>query len=262
LFCKQDLIQTQSVPFFVQKVSTDATIDLDDRQELANEPKQICISRWGVNDGGNCIDVLYDHAMRATNSTDIRSACALLELAANAGALSVVVCANQYRPGKEHIKSMYYGFPVVDTKILLQCVSVPVDSSMLTVDDTENYFVFETGFKVAFPVLKGDEEDNEDEKGEESDFLDGEEQMLCPHLYISKDPFTSVKGSSAPPTPDFMLVGSTDALLQKAYFARFVHPAHPQKCVLWGGYINMSKPQITMPGENKLNERCFPSRRL
>ena len=247
------------MPFFVQKVSKDATIDLDDRPELANEPKQICISRWGVSDGGNCIDVLHDDAMRATNATDIRAACALLELAANAGALSVVVCANQYRPGKEHIKSMYYGFPVIDTRILLQCVSVPVDASMLTVNDTENYFVFETDFQVAFPVLKkGDDETNDggddagarsEEDCQSSEFMDGEEQMLCPHLYISKDPFINVKGPNAVRTPDFMLVGSTDVVLQKAYFARFVHPTHPQRCVLWGGYINMSKPQITMPGK-------------
>ncbi len=51
-------------------------------------------------DAGNCVNILQEAALRATNSTDIRSACAILELAANAGALSMVVCANQCRPGK------------------------------------------------------------------------------------------------------------------------------------------------------------------
>lgn len=259
----KDLIQAQSVPFFVKRVSTEATIDLDERPELlGNDPAQLCVTRWCSTpggDGGNCVDVLHEDAMRATNCTDIRSACALLELAANAGALSMVVCANQYRPGKEHLKSMYYGFPIIDTKVLLQSIVVPVDSDSLTVDETENYFVFEAGFKVAFPKVRegvvdseaasSDQCDDEDEeKAAANGDDDDEEEMLCPHLYISKDPFTHVKGGHVLPTQDCMMVGA-NVQLQKAYFARFVHPLHPQRCVLWGGYVNMSKPQITMPGE-------------
>ncbi len=84
-------------------MNREATFDLDERPELAGEPAQLCVSRWCTvpgGDAGNCVDILQEDALRATNSTDIRSACAILELAANAGALSMVVCANQYRPGK------------------------------------------------------------------------------------------------------------------------------------------------------------------
>jgi hypothetical protein len=271
----KDLIQTQSVPFFVGAVGTDASFDLDERPELANEPQQLCVSRWCPvpgGDGGNCVDILLEDALRATNSTDARSACALLELAANAGALSMLVCTNQYRPGKEHLKSMYYGYPLIDTRILLRSIGVPVDPESLTVDETENYFVFETDFEVAFPARikggssRGDEDDGEGEShaagrnreedaaGQDDADEDGDEEeeevRLRPHLYISKDPFQGVKGTGAQvPSPDFMMVGSRDAALQKAYFARFVHPQHPHRCVLWGGFISMAKPQITMPGE-------------
>jgi hypothetical protein len=150
---------------------------------------------------------------------------------------------------------MYYAYPLVDTRIMLKSISVPIDPDSLTVDETENYFVFETDFKVAFPLgLKDGGEQDDEEVGEDADDeeIEGEE-MLRPHLYISKDPFPSVKPSNSSShtlaSPDFMLVGSTDIALGKAYFARFVHPRHAHKCVLWGGYINMCKPQITMPGE-------------
>ncbi len=250
----KDLIQTQSVPFFVGTVGTDASFDVDERPELASEPKQLCVSRWCSvpgGDAGNCVDILLDDALRATNSTDARSACVMLELAANAGALSMVVCANQYRPGKEHLKSMYYGYPLINTRILLSSIVVPVDPDSLTVDETENYFVFETGFEVAFParIRDVDADGGDDAEGDDDD-EDEEEERLRPHLYISKDPFQGIKGAGAQvPSPDFMMVGSTDTALHKAYFARFVHPQHPHKCVLWGGFISLAKPQITMPGE-------------
>ena len=62
--------------------------------------------------------------MAATNCPDIQSACALLELAANAGALSLIVCANQFRQGQRMTKSMLYAYPLVDTRKLLHCLQV------------------------------------------------------------------------------------------------------------------------------------------
>lgn len=94
-------------------------------------------------------------------------------------------------------------------------------------DESERYFAFETAFTLP----------------------DGEEQEFQPLLLISKDPFTKVNPNGAPlPTPDFMLSSATPFSLQKAYFARFVHPKQQDKIVAWSGYVNMSKPQIHMQG--------------
>ena len=124
----KDLIQTDKVPFLVKKVSPRTNVDLDERPEVSSDAKQLRLSQWSPNhscgEAGQFIDILYEHAQAATNCPDIRSACALLELAANAGALSVVVCCNQYRPGREQTKSMLYGYPMIDTKVLLSCIQV------------------------------------------------------------------------------------------------------------------------------------------
>jgi hypothetical protein len=156
----KDIIQTQNVAFFVKTINPEACINLDERPELAkafpNAPQQICVRDWlcsdpnanksssalGRNgntlsasnngssgragsDGSYCININIEDALRATNSNDIRSACALLELAANAKAWSVLVCTNQYRPSKEQLRSIYYGFPLIDTRILLQSIALP-----------------------------------------------------------------------------------------------------------------------------------------
>jgi hypothetical protein len=296
-FAVQDIIQTQNVAFFAKSIHPEACVDLDSRPKLAKAfpeaPEQICLRDWVPPQSSHCIDCSYciditpEDAMRATNTHDVHSACALLELAINAKALSVLVCTNQYRPGKEQLRSIYYGFPLVDTRILLEGIKLPasVDApeEALMVDETENYFVFETNFEVPFPSNLqqprgssggdgNDEEDNEQKGkgvcgagGEEEDSSHGKAgvgaagavpnasedkdmyELLRPHLYVSKDPFTRIKGSESLQTPDFMLVG-TNVPLQKAYFLRFVHPRHPQQCVLWAGYANMNKPRITMPG--------------
>lgn len=98
------------------------------------------------------------------------------------------------------------------------------------VDESEKYFAFETGFRVP----------SEEEDGD-----------FSPMLLISKDPFLKVPGDkSTVPSPDFMLCSSTAGFaLARAYFARFVHPKHQDKMVIWSGYINMSKPQIHMQGK-------------
>ena len=81
----------------------------------------------------------------------------------------MIVCANQYRTGKDQIKSMYHGFPLINTRELLGSIVVPVDSESLTVDESENYFVFETGFSVPFPVVKSGGGGGDDVEGAATD---------------------------------------------------------------------------------------------
>lgn len=74
---------------------------MDDRPEIEECPPQIRVTGWCTEkdnaDGMQPIDILEDHAMRATNCADVRSAIAMLQLAANAGALSLLVCKDRYR---------------------------------------------------------------------------------------------------------------------------------------------------------------------
>lgn len=231
----KDLIQTSSVPFFVSNVNAEScSIDLDMTCLDADEkPLQIKISNWATssNQENSPIDVSVEDAMRATNTSTIEDACCLLELAASAGALSLLVCYNQYRPGKEHVRSAYYAFPMVDTKVLLRSICVPLDSALLTEDESGKYFAFNaTGFKVPC-----DDEDIEP-SGE-----------FSPSLLVSKEPLTKVQGSHDVRSPDFMLAG-VGCKMQKGYFVRFVHPKHPSTFVIWSGYVNMAKPQIQMQG--------------
>lgn len=120
---------------------------------------------------------------------------------------------------------------MVDTKVLLRSIAVPVDSQLLTVDETDKYFVFEaTGFKVPC---------EEEPSGE-----------FTPTLLVSKEPLTKIQGTEAAiKSPDFMLAGVGSCNLQKGYFVRFVHPKHPSTFVIWSGYVNMTKPQIQMQGK-------------
>ena len=62
--------------------------------------------------------------------------------------------------------------------------------------------------------------------------------------------FAQIIGEHALKTPDFMLVGNNVQLSHRAYYARFVHPVLRHRCILWSGYINLAKPQITMHGES------------
>lgn len=133
------------------------------------------------------------------------------------------------RPGKEHVRSAYYAYPMVDTKVLLKSIAVPVDPTTLVVDETDKYFVFEkTGFKVP----------NDDEPSGE----------FMPTLLVSKKPLTKISGAEEIKSPDFMLAGVGACKLNKAYFVRFVHPKQPSSFVIWSGYVNMAKPQIQMNG--------------
>ena len=92
------------------------------------------------------------------------------------------------------------------------------------------------------------DEENENNGEEDEDDEGGIEEMMSPLLLVSRDPFTNVLGEHALKTPDFMMVGNNVQLPQRAYYVRFVHPILQHQCILWSGYINLSKPQITMPG--------------
>lgn len=137
------------------------------------------------------------------------------------------------------MRSAYFAYPLVDTKVMLRSIVVPVDSAMLQVDESEKYFAFEAGFKVSSPPSSTEEE---------------EQQEFTPLLLISKDPFVKVNPDGKPlPSPDFMLCSSSSSFaLPKAYFARFVHPGFQHKMILWSGYVNMGKPQIHMQGNFSL----------
>ena len=138
----------------MHRASTETNVDIDERKEVENEPRQvryllfrtlygahlssptvnaqIRLTHWSTSSHGqkqgseaaHAIDILMEDALAATNCPDEQSACALLELAANAGALSLLVCANQYRQGREQLKSMLYAYPLINTYELLE--SIPV----------------------------------------------------------------------------------------------------------------------------------------
>ena len=147
--------------------------------------------------------------------------------------LSLSIC----RPGKEHLRSSYFAYPLVDTKVLLASIAVPIDpaTSLVTVDD--KYFAFDAGFKVP----------------------NGEDDEFTPQLLLSKDPLTKINSKSSNiPSPDFMMVASTGSFqLQRAYFARFVHPKHPGNFIIWSGFVNMSKPQIQMQGTHSMSHVSY-----
>lgn len=265
----KNMISTSSGPFLVS-VCKDATLQLDERPEMANEPKQIRLGQWAADacpEAVHFIDILQSHAKEATNCPDIYAAMGLLELAACAGALSVVTWCNQFRPGREHAKSILYGFPIVDTEILLGCIKVPLDAGMLELDSTGKYLVFDAGFDVAFPSAPaggvsesdneggkgdGDKDDGGDDSGQNGDAA---VEVLRPKLLVSKDVVVNVRGASSVLTPDFMMVGN-NVQLAKGYYAKFVHPdLKNNKSILWAGYVSMVKPQMAMPGELKQNYR-------
>lgn len=82
------------------------------------------------------------------------------------------------------------------------------------------------------------------------DFMpDGDEQVerLRPLVYLSKNVLSPVDGANRVKCPDFMLCGQ-DMDLGKALFMRFVHPKFPERCVMLNAYVNLSRPQISMPG--------------
>lgn len=210
------------------------------------------------------IDILAEHAMAATNTCTIEAACSVIELAANAKALRLVVCHNEYRPGRDGLRSPVSGWPLIDTEILLQSIKTPVSAQDLVLDATGHYVVFKPTFEVAFPCMAsaGSDADNDEDTNEESSVGAGgggdEVERLCPLLYVSTTILSPVDGSSGVKTPDFLLCGP-DVDLGKALFVRFVHPKFPQECVVMSAYINLSRPQITMPGTHMYILECILS---
>lgn len=248
----QNLLQTDRGPFFVREASTTTSVDLDVRHDCDGgggmdddgslAERFIRLSGWSLDnnspESSQVVDIAYSDAISATNCPSIQSACALIELAASAGALSLVVCCNQYRPGKEHILSMLHAYPLIDTALLMRGIQLPIDAVQLRFDETDNYVAFKAGFQVMLPagmdaatapklssqVAKkrdvggdGDGDDDGDgdggSGGEENpsggdcqDDGDWPEEMQEPLILLSKEAFYCVKGERPLKTPDFMLV--------------------------------------------------------
>lgn len=122
-----------------------------------------------------------------------------------------------------------------------------MDPALVKVDETGNFFCFQANFQVLLPTKEQASSSSAQQEGEEADEEEEEDELQNPLILVSKDPVSSVKGEFVHKTTDFMLVGS-NTTLQKGYYVRFVHPVFPSKLVLWNGYINLSKPQVTMAG--------------
>jgi hypothetical protein len=207
-----ETIPTDKVTFYVPEVSSSVRIEQDNRAEVQGCVPQICLFDWFKNsrggsdqqqqhqqsgEAGMCIDILTEHAMHFTNTQTADAACKLLELAARAGALSVLVVHNPYRRGQEHLLSPLSGVPLVDTEKLLRGVDMPLDAGggggdggKPMLDETGNYYAFEAAFKLplavgvpaALATKKGDDDrgtagsDDGDDGGSESG---GCSQLLC-----------------------------------------------------------------------------------
>ena len=66
-----------------QAVNPDVSIDVDTRLGTDDGEMQICLSNWAPSagyDSTSTVDILVEHAMRATNAGSIESACCLLEV--------------------------------------------------------------------------------------------------------------------------------------------------------------------------------------
>jgi hypothetical protein len=61
----------------------------------------------------------------------------------------ILLC--RYRTGKERLRSSLHSAPIIDTRVLLQNVHMPADTSTVRLDETGNYFVFEAGFEMLLP---------------------------------------------------------------------------------------------------------------
>ena len=227
----KDLIQTSALPFFVGRVNADVSVDADAKSVGEDgSPTQITLQNWSCTNSGDSgmpMDISVEHAMRATNSSSMENACCLLEVAAAAGALSLVVCFNQYRPGKEQLRSSYYAYPLVDTRILLQGIpSSPDGLQQQEAQGSAFFYAFNAGFKLP--------DDNE------GDFE--------PLLRVACQPGSNNEAGANIHSPDFMLADSEMAL-KRAYAISLVHPELKEEFVVWKGFVNMCKPQLQMQGE-------------
>jgi hypothetical protein len=249
----RNVIGAQGGAFYLQSVDRGAAIDIDDRHEVSMYPRQMCLRGWAGAPSSSsassdaiesmyCIDILETDAMIATNTCTAEAACAIIEAAIHAGALSVVVSANEYRAGKENVRSILCGWPMIDADALLRCIKTPVSADGLTLDKTRNYVVFTANFEVPFPKMTDAGEFECDDGSDE------QVEMLHPLVYLSRSVISPVNGSSPVKCPDFILCGQ-DVDLGRALFVRFVHPKFPDRCVMLNTYINLSRPQIAMPGK-------------
>ena len=120
----KEILQPDKPVFYIPKVHRDASVDIDEENDHQIHLGGRAADGFNGAETSHFIDISLKDALAATNSADICSACGLIELAINAGCLSIVVCQNPYRPGKEQRRSMLFGYPIIDTNALLACVEV------------------------------------------------------------------------------------------------------------------------------------------
>jgi hypothetical protein len=130
---------------------------------------------------------------------------------------------------QEQQKSAYYAYPLVDTKLLLQCVIPSAEAELNKQDESGSYYIFESTF-----TLPSANEEEEDYK---------------PLFMISKDHVKSISSLADVRSTDFMLVADPGFKLEKAYSIKLVHPQHKDSCIAWNGFVNMSKPLMHMQGK-------------
>jgi hypothetical protein len=211
------MISQQNVPFLVQKFGPDTHIVWDADHKL------IKITNWGES-GEDPIDIAEEHAMAFTNSSTMEDACRLIELAYMTGNLIMPSFYDQFRKGREDvaIKSVFHGVPLIQTAKLFESVAGNVTGTgELLTDPTGKYYVFTPQFKLL----------DEDEKEVAAQIMVSKEL-----LHVSSD----VQGiADTIPTPDLCLVG-LNMPVKKGYYMRILRG----DVVCWGGYCNLSKPNI------------------
>jgi hypothetical protein len=205
------MINQQNVPFLVQNFGTDTHIVWDE------ENKIVKIANWGES-GEDPIDITEQHAMAFTNSNTVEDACRLIELAYTAGCLMMPCFYDQFRKGREDtsVKSVFHGVPLIQTTKLFESVHADNAGGFLT-DTSGKYYQFTPAFK-----LKG-----EDEK------------EVITQIMVSREILHDVPGTGNILTQDYCITG-VNIPIKKGYFIRIMRG----DVVCWGGYCNLTKPNI------------------
>lgn len=142
-------LDTKDVPFWSR---IDPGAVLDDSDVDVNSTVRLC--QWG-DPSVPQIDLQAEVLLRATNTTRMEYACALLDVAIVCGAASVMVFTNDF--WAKNRETGYRGVPLVDVELLLRAVTAASVASAPLVsgatlptmangeEDHREYLAFETG---------------------------------------------------------------------------------------------------------------------
>ena len=131
---------------------------------------------------------------------------------------------------QEQLKSAYYAYPLVDTKILLSCIGPCTEAELLD-DESGTCYRFMSPFTLPSP--------DEAQEDYHPIFVISKDHVKCTYPHCSKEI----------PSADFMLVADSGYKLEKAYSIRLQHPIHKADSIAWNGFVNMSKPLMHMQGK-------------